>query len=56
MFVCLWQVLVPLIAYVGAPASGAHFNPIVTFSFMATGIMVWLTDPDYLGPFCMTRV
>ena len=34
------QVLVPLIAYVGAPASGAHFNPIITFSFMMTGIMV----------------
>ena len=34
------QVLVPLIAYVGAPASGAHFNPIITFSFMITGIMV----------------
>lgn len=39
--VCLCvQVLVPLIAYVGAPASGAHFNPIITFSFMITGIMV----------------
>ncbi len=37
--VCV-QVLVPLIAYVGAPASGAHFNPIITFSFMVTGIMV----------------
>ena len=34
------QVLVPLIAYVGAPASGAHFNPIVTFSFMVTGVQV----------------
>lgn len=39
--VCLCvQVLVPLIAYVGAPASGAHFNPIITFSFVITGIMV----------------
>lgn len=36
---CL-QVLVPMIAYVAAPASGAHFNPIVTFAFMATGILV----------------
>lgn len=34
------QVLVPMIAYVAAPASGAHFNPIVTFAFMATGILV----------------
>ena len=38
---CL-QVLVPMIAYVAAPASGAHFNPIVTFAFMATGILVRL--------------
>ena len=29
-----------MIAYVGAPASGAHFNPIVTFAFMVTGIQV----------------
>ena len=36
----LVQVLVPLIAYVGAPASGAHFNPIVTFAFMVSGIQV----------------
>lgn len=36
------QVLVPMIAYVAAPASGAHFNPIVTFAFMATGILVRL--------------
>ena len=39
VYLCV-QVLVPLIAYVGAPASGAHFNPIITFSFMITGIMV----------------
>lgn len=31
-----------MIAYVAAPASGAHFNPIVTFAFMATGILVRL--------------
>ncbi len=43
--VWLMQVLVPLIAYVGAPASGAHFNPIITFSFMITGIQVMTALP-----------
>ena len=38
------QVLVPMIAYVGAPASGAHFNPIVTFAFMITGLQVTMCN------------
>lgn len=56
LMIAAHMVLVPLIAYVGAPASGAHFNPIVTFSFMATGIMKVRTGIEYIVAQCLGGV
>ncbi|KAL3162086.1 hypothetical protein ABBQ38_009151 [Trebouxia sp. C0009 RCD-2024] len=50
------MVLVPMIAYVAAPASGAHFNPIVTFAFMATGILRVKTGISYIIAQCVGGV
>lgn len=35
------QVLLPLLIFTFGPVSGAHFNPMVTATFMATRAMVW---------------
>ncbi|DBA86464.1 hypothetical protein WJX79_005209 [Trebouxia sp. C0005] len=56
LMIAAHMVLVPLIAYVGAPASGAHFNPIITFSFMITGIMKVKTGIQYIIAQCVGGV
>ena len=41
------QVLLPLLIFTFGPISGAHFNPVVTVTFMAQRAMV------SRGPFCL---